>query len=272
MIIHDLRLGFIGVGNMGKGMISGLLRRKLVAPSNIIASDHRSKNTNKFICKGVMTTTDNLRAVTADTIILAVKPQIMATVCRQIKGQLPPESLVLSIAAGISLEFLARELEHKKVVRAMPNTPGMIGKGITGWTCAPEVSEEQRNQVAALLGALGVQIFMADEKKLDMVTAVSGTGPAYVFLFMEAWENAAVAIGLSRIEARQLVLETLIGSARYIKKFPQKHLAHLRDEVTSPAGTTVAALYELEKAGFRTAIADGIMAAYQRSIKLGAAK
>ncbi|MDP2586915.1 MAG: pyrroline-5-carboxylate reductase [Candidatus Komeilibacteria bacterium] len=266
----NLRLGFIGSGKMAEAIISGLLRKKLIKPKKIIAcgpQELRAKDLQKrFRVKAMI---DNLSAVESEIVILSVKPQSMARVCRQIKGKIAVESLVISIAAGIPLEFLKAELEHDRIVRAMPNTPGSIGKGITGWTCTPEVSAEQKSQVANLLESLGVQIFMDDEKKLDMVTAVSGTGPAYVFLFMEAFINAAVEIGLSRDEAKQLVLETIIGSAEYIKEFPQKHLAHLRDEVTSPAGTTAAALYELEKAGFRTAIADAINAAYQRSIKLG---
>jgi pyrroline-5-carboxylate reductase len=163
---------------------------------------------------------------------------------------------------------IADDLLNARVVRAMPNTPGQIGQGITVWTAAPGVQELQHRQAEALLGALGEQIYVEEERFLDMATALSGTGPAYVFLFMEALVDAGVHMGFSRRDAEKLVLQTLRGSVEYALE-SKLHPAELRNQVTSPGGTTASALYQLEKGGLRTVIARAIWAAYQRSAELG---
>jgi pyrroline-5-carboxylate reductase len=175
---------------------------------------------------------------------------------------------VLSIVAGAPVQKIAVALKNAAVVRAMPNTPAQIGEGITVWTAAPEVSVVQKEIARSLLSALGEEIYVEDENYLDMATALSGTGPTYVFLFMEALIEAGVHMGFSRRISEQLVVKTLTGSLAYYKNI-QTHPAALRNQVTSPGGTSAEALYYLEKAGFRTAISRAIWAAYQRSLELG---
>ncbi|MBI4769813.1 MAG: pyrroline-5-carboxylate reductase, partial [Chloroflexi bacterium] len=184
-------------------------------------------------------------------------------------GKIHPEALVLSIVAGQRIKKISDGLGHRAVVRAMPNTPAQIGEGITVWTASASVSEVQRAQAQAMLGALGQEVYADDEDNLDMATALSGTGPAYVFLFMEAMVDAGVHLGFSRRVAEQLVVQTVKGSVDFYNHSPN-HLARLRNQVTSPGGTSAEALYYLEKAGFRTALSRAIWAAYERSVALGA--
>jgi len=199
-----------------------------------------------------------------------VKPQRLDRVLYGLKGAVPSGALVLSIVAGASIDKISRGLEHNIVVRSMPNTPAQIGEGITVWTASTGVSEEQLEMTRRILGALGEQICVEEESYLDMATALSGTGPAYVFLFMEAMVDAGVHLGFPRRIAEQLVAQTVRGSVDYYtRRDDPVHLARLRNEVTSPGGTSAEALYYLEKAGFRTAISRAIWAAYVRSQELG---
>jgi pyrroline-5-carboxylate reductase len=179
--------------------------------------------------------------------------------------------LVLSIVAGATIEVITEGLEHECVVRAMPNTPAQIGQGITAWTVSSQVSDAQREQARSILQALGQELYMKEERYLDMATALSGSGPAYAFLFMESMIDAGVHMGFQRRDAEKLVIQTLRGSVEYYDS-KHAHPATLRNEVTSPAGTSAEALYYLEKAGFRTAISRAIWAAYKRSKSLGAGK
>jgi pyrroline-5-carboxylate reductase len=203
-------------------------------------------------------------------VVLSVKPQRLDRVLQGLKGSIRPDALVLSIVAGASIEKISRGLEHSLVVRSMPNTPAQIGEGITVWTASAGVSEDQMLMTRSILGALGDEVYVEEETYLDMATALSGTGPAYVFLFMEAMVDAGVHLGFPRRIAEQLVAQTVRGSVDYFThREDPVHLARLRNEVTSPGGTSAAALYYLEKAGFRTAISRAIWAAYERSIELG---
>jgi pyrroline-5-carboxylate reductase len=186
------------------------------------------------------------------------------------RGAIQPDALVLSIVAGAPIAKIAGGLDHLPIVRAMPNTPAQIGEGITVWTESPQVTAEQHEMGRQILGALGEEIFMEEEYYLNMATALSGTGPAYVFLFMEAMVDAGVHLGFPRRVAEQLVAQTVRGSVDfYTRSDSPIHLAHLRNQVTSPGGTSAAALYYLEKAGFRTAISRAVWAAYERSRELG---
>jgi pyrroline-5-carboxylate reductase len=179
--------------------------------------------------------------------------------------------LVLSIVAGASLQKISKGLKHATVVRSMPNTPGQIGEGITVWAASAKTSKEQQETARQILGALGEEVFVEDESYLDMATALSGSGPAYVFLFTEALIDAGVHMGFPRRIAEQLVLQTIKGSAFFYEQ-AERHPATLRNQVTSPGGTSAEALYYLEKAGFRTAISRAVWAAYQRSLELGKEK
>ncbi len=266
------KIAVIGPGVMAEAMISGLLRQKLAKPENLTASGPREERLTELNKKyGIKTTTDNSSAAShADVVVLSVKPQRLSEVMKGLKG-IRSEALVLSIIAGASIKKIGTGLKHKSVVRSMPNTPGQIGEGITVWTASKEVTEEQQKIARAILGALGEEVFVEDEGYLDMATALSGSGPAYVFLFTEALIDAGVHMGFPRRISEQLVLQTIKGSASFYQD-AQRHPATLRNQVTSPGGTSAEALYYLEKAGFRTAISRAVWAAYQRSLELGKEK
>jgi pyrroline-5-carboxylate reductase len=266
------KIAFIGPGVMAEAVIAGLLRKNLAKPENIIASGPREERGTELKQKyGIQTTTDNAYAAShADVVVLSVKPQRLSEVMKGLKG-VKADALILSIIAGASMKKIGTGLKHKAVVRSMPNTPGQIGEGITVWTASKEVTEEQQEMARNILGALGEEVFVEDESYMDMATALSGTGPAYVFLFTEALIDAGVHMGFPRRIAEQLVLQTIKGSAAYYEQ-AARHPATLRNQVTSPGGTSAEALYYLEKAGFRTAISRAVWAAYQRSLELGKEK
>jgi pyrroline-5-carboxylate reductase len=268
----DKKIAFIGPGAMAEAMIAGLLRQNLSKPENLTAAGPRAERGEQLRAKyNIQNTTDNAAAAGgADVVVLSVKPQRLSEVMKGLKG-IRPEALVLSIVAGASMQKIGSGLKHKAVVRSMPNTPGQIGQGITVWTASKEATDEQRAMARSILGALGEDVFVEDESYMDMATALSGTGPAYVFLFTEALIDAGVHMGFPRRIAEQLVLQTIKGSASFYEQ-AARHPATLRNQVTSPGGTSAEALYYLEKAGFRTAISRAVWAAYQRSLELGKEK
>ncbi len=272
-MLRDEQVAFIGSGMMAEAMIRGVLANEIIAPVQITAAGPRTERGEQLHKSyGVHVTTDNCEAVKgAGVVVLSVKPQVLPHVYHSLKGRLPSRALVLSIVAGARLADLEHGLMHANIVRSMPNTPAQIGEGVTVWTASPQVSADQREHARAILGALGEEIFVEDEDYLDMATALSGTGPAYVFLFMEALIDAGVHLGFPRYMAEKLVFQTLKGSVEYARQSSQ-HVARLRNQVTSPGGTSAEALYYLEKAGFRTALSRAIWAAYQRSTQLGRGK
>ena len=269
-VLKDVNLAFIGAGAMGSAMIGGLVSRHGVEPAQLTASDRHDERLEDVRAQfGVATTHDNrAAAASAQVVVLSVKPQVLPGVLRELCGGIDPNALVLSIVAGATIETMAKELDHGAIVRTMPNTPAQVGEGMTVWCATAEVSEAQRAQAGAIVGALGKQLFVEDEAFLDMATAISGSGPAYVFLMMEALIDAAVHLGFSRDAARELVLQTIRGSAIYAQQQPV-HPAELRNRVTSPGGTSAEALYQLEKGNFRTVISKAVVAAYNRSVALG---
>jgi len=264
------KFAFIGPGVMAEAMLNGLIARAGVRPESVTASGPRAERLRELAERfGINTTTDNrAAAASATVIVLSVKPQSLPGVLKGLQAGIPGGALVLSIVAGARLSGLTQGLAHAGAVRAMPNTPAQIGQGITVWTATDDVSPAQREIARLVLECLGMQVFVEDEDELDMATALSGTGPAYVFLFMEALVDAGVHLGFPRRIAEQLVVQTVKGSVAFYETSPS-HLARLRNQVTSPAGTTAAALYYLEKAGFRPAISRAIWAAYERSVQLG---
>lgn len=267
------KIAFMGAGVMAEAMISGLIRNNLATPDSLLASDPRAERLEELSQRyGILTYSENTQsACQADVVVLSVKPQVLEKVLTGLKGCLKPNTLVLSIVAGAPISKISKGLGHDNVVRSMPNTPAQIGAGITVWTAAPSVSEDQLEMARKILGALGDEVFLGEEYYLDMATALSGTGPAYVFLFMEAMVDAGVHLGFERHIAEHLVAQTVRGSLEYYEKRDDPvHLARLRNQVTSAGGTTAAAMYYLEKAGFRTAISRAIWAAYERSKELGA--
>jgi len=266
------KIAFIGPGVMAEAMIAGLLRQKLAKPENITAAGPREERGLELQKKyGIRTTMDNASVVShADVVVLSVKPQRLTEVMKGLKG-IRSDALVLSIIAGANIKKISTGLKHKAIVRSMPNTPGQIGEGITVWTASKEVTEEQQEMARAILGALGEEVFVEDESYLDMATALSGSGPAYVFLFTEALIDSGVHMRFPRRIAEQRFLQTIKGSASFYQQ-AARHPATLRNQVTSPGGTSAEALYYLEKAGFRTAISRAVWAAYQRSLELGKEK
>lgn len=263
-------IAFIGAGAMAEAMIGGLLTKHLVGPDAITASDpHAPRGEHLRETYRIRTTAENRAAAReAEIVVLSVKPQVLRAVFKDLRGTLQSDALVISIVAGARIESIEQGLRHQTIVRSMPNTPAQVGEGMTVWTATNKVTGKQREQAQAILRALGHELYVNEEMFLDMATAISGTGPAYVFLFMEALIDAAVHLGFSRADARTLVLQTVRGTATYALQ-SSLHPAELRNQVTSPGGTSAHALYQLEKGGFRTVLSKAVWAAFQRSVALG---
>lgn len=263
-------IAFIGAGIMAEAMIGGLLEKNLLAPDRITATGPREKRRAELETRyHIRTTADNRAAACAgDIVVLCLKPQMLARVLPEMHGALCAEQLVISIAAGGRIATIADGLAHSAIVRAMPNTPAQIGEGLTVWTATPSVTDAQREQTRLIFQALGKDVFVDDEKYLDMATAVSGTGPTYVFLVLEALIDAAVHLGFPRHVAHDIVIETMRGSILYAQQ-SNKHPAELRNMVTSPGGTSAEAIYQMEKGTLRTVLSKAVWAAYQKSRLLG---
>jgi pyrroline-5-carboxylate reductase len=260
----------VGSGVMAEAMIAGLLRGNLVEPARVVASHPRPERREHLGREyGIRTVTGNAEAVDgADVVLLAVKPQMLARVGREIRSSLRPGQLVLSVIAGATTAAIEGLLGHDQIVRSMPNTPARLGRGMTVWYATPATTPDQRAQASALLRSLGAELEVDDEKMVAMATAVSGTGPTYVFLVMEALIDAAVHLGFPRHVAHDLVIETLEGSTVFAKQSGM-HPAELRNMVTSPGGTSAAALHALESGRLRTVLSDAVWAAYRRTVELG---
>ena len=260
----------VGSGVMAEAMIAGLLRGNIVQPAQIVASHPRADRREQLQrAYGIRAVASNGEAADgADVIILGIKPQMLARVGRDLRPCLRRGQLVLSIMAGATTTALCGVLGHDQVVRSMPNTPAQLGKGITVWYATPQTTRDQRAQASEILRALGSELEVDDEKSVAMATAVSGTGPAYVFLVMEALIDAAVHLGFPRHVAHDLVIETLEGSTAFAKSSGD-HPAVLRNMVTSPGGTSAAALHQLESGRLRTVLSEAVWAAYRRTVELG---
>lgn len=270
-MLQDSRIAFIGSGKMGEAMIKGLLAQNLTPPEHIIASDPvAQRRTQIEAAYGVGTTADNGAAVeNADVVVLSVTPQVLARAGDALAGRIPNTAVVLSIIAGASIRTLCSTLQHDAVVRCMPNTPAQVGMGVTVWTATDAVSARQREQTAALLGALGLELSVDDEHYLDAATGLTGSGPAFVLLLLESFIDAGVHVGFTRADAQRMVYQLLEGTVQMAQQ-SGLHPAELKNRVTSPAGTTAAGLFELEAAGTRATIIRAVEAAYQRSRALGA--
>jgi len=272
------RLAFIGCGVMAEAIIAGLLRKKLVGPEQIVGSHPRAARREEMHVKYGIEMFENNREAAMETapegpddssiIVLAVKPQRLHHVLEELKGSLVKEQLVVSVVAGAKIESIAEELLHPSIVRTMPNTPAQIGEGMTAWTASNEVNEDQESQVCAMLDALGKSVRVENERQIDMATALSATGPTYIFLMMEALVDAGVHMGFSRHVAQELVYQVMLGSVLFARE-THKHPAELRNMVTSPGGTSAEAIYQMEKGGLRTVLSKAVWAAYQRAEALG---
>ncbi|MGH2457158.1 MAG: pyrroline-5-carboxylate reductase [Candidatus Limnocylindria bacterium] len=267
---RDMRVAIVGAGVMAEAMITGLLSDRAVGPERLVASHPRRERRETLSERhAIRVVARNAEAVgEAQIVVLAVKPQMLASVMREVGPALADGQVVLSIVAGATLRTLSVGLGHDAVVRAMPNTPSQIRRGIAVWAASTACTAGQRDLARSVLRAIGSEKEVADEAFVAMATALSGTGPTYLFAVMEALIDAGVHLGFPRELAHDLVVETLIGSAQYAAQ-SELHPAQLRNLVTSPGGTSAAAIYELEKGRIRTVLSDAVWAAYRRTLELG---
>lgn len=268
--LGDVSITFLGGGTMAEALIRGLLSKGLATGSQITVSDPlQERRAHLSEQLGIRTCCSNVEAVAgAELVVLAIKAQALGEVLEELADRIDSSALLLTIVAGARIDTIRSALGTGAIVRIMPNTPGQIGEGISVWTATGEVSPPQMEQAREIVGALGEQVYVEDEEYLDMATALSGSGPAYVFYFAEALIDAGVHLGFSRAVARKLVLQTVRGSAIFAQK-TGLHPAVLRNMVTSPGGTTAAGLYQLDKGGLRAAVSRAVWAAYQKARYLG---
>lgn len=270
MDIRDRRIGFVGAGRMATALAKGWINANLLSPDQILASDPFAPAREQFEkVTGSAAKAESLEVISqSDVLFLAVKPQIMDEVLTAIQEEVKPEHLVVSIAAGVTLDRLQSGLrEQRRLIRVMPNTPCLVGASASGYCPTPGATENDIQLVDDLLNAVG-KAFRLPERLLDAVTGLSGSGPAFVAILIEAMADGGVRMGLPREVALPLAAQTVLGTARMVLE-ESLHPAALKDMVTSPGGTTIAGLHELERSGARAAMMDAIEAATQRSIQLG---
>lgn len=265
-----MKLGLIGCGFMGEALLSATIDKGVAAPGDVFVAEVNDERCSVVSGRYGVRTTSNPQDVVdgSELVILAVKPQEFHRAAHTLDGRFRREQTIMSIMAGVPVDRIARALSHAAIVRVMPNTPAAVGEGVSVWMATPEVDDTARGQVGAILGAMGREVHVEDERYLDMATALSASGPGFIYMLIEAFIDAGVHVGFKRDVAEMLALQTFIGSTKYAEA-TGKHPAQLRNEVTSPAGTTAAGLVILEGAGVRGAIIDAIEAAYQRSRELG---
>ena len=269
-ILASHTIGFVGAGNMAEALIRGLVRGGHIAADRVHASGPRRERLDELrTAYAIHVTTDNREvARTCSLVVLAVKPQILDKVLREIGDQLKPGTLVVSIAAGVDTEAIETAVaEGVRVVRAMPNTPALVGAGATAISPGRHAGEADLATAKALFDAVGITVTL-DETHLDAVTGLSGSGPAYIFLILEALSDAGVKVGLSRRNAQRLAAQTVMGSAKMLLE-TDEHVGHLKDMVTSPGGTAIAGLHTLEEGGLRTTLINAVETATKRARELG---
>ncbi|MDQ6802313.1 MAG: pyrroline-5-carboxylate reductase [Acidobacteriota bacterium] len=262
-------IGFVGAGNMAEAMIRGLLRGKVFAPGEVTASAPREERQRELSEKyGIHVTGANRDAAAQSIVVLSVKPQILSRVLDEIRDSVRAESLVISIAAGVPVAAIQSKLRTgTRVVRAMPNTPALVDAGATAIARGEHAQESDLEDAKRIFDAVGLTVVL-DESLLDAVTGLSGSGPAYVFLILEALSDAGVKVGLSRRTSQLLAAQTLMGSAKMLLE-TNEHPGKLKDMVTSPGGTAITGLHTLEHGGVRTTLMNAVEAATRRSRELG---
>ena len=265
-----MRISFVGGGVMAEALIGGILDAGLAARDDVRVGDPAESRRDHLARRFGLDVNPSGAEVAdgADLVVLAVKPQNLTEVFAELDGRLAGGSTVVSIVAGANMRTLAQGLKHSALVRVMPNTPAQIGAGMSVWTASPDVPADKAAATGDILGTLGEELYVPDEKLIDMATALSASGPAYVFTFIEALIDAGVYVGMPRDMARKLVLQTVHGSTKLVLE-SGRHPADLKDMVTSPGGTTVEALLALEQGGFRGTVLEAVIAAYQKSQELG---
>lgn len=255
---------------MAEALIGGVIESRIAPPESVRVGEpvemRRTYLQDKYGLKAYGNNKEIMEG--ADLVVMAIKPQTLPYVMPELSKSLEDSHTVVSIIAGATMATLTKGLKHKSVIRVMPNTPAQIGAGMSVWTASDEVPEDMKAATGEILRTLGEEVYVPDEKLIDMSTALSASGPAYVFLFIESLIDAGVYLGMARDMARQLVLQTVLGSTQLVKE-TGRHPAELKDMVTSPGGTTIEALKAFEKGGFRAAVFDGVVAAYEKSKALG---
>lgn len=266
----ETRIAFVGSGVMAEVMIRGLLTHELALPDRIWAAGPRPERAAQLAgAYGIHGTTENLEAIGgADLVVLSIKPSTLAKVLRQIRGSLRPDHVVMSIVAGARAGAIGGALGRPAVVRCVPNLPCRIGRGLTFWTATPEVPKKARETVRALLRTLGREVYFADEAQVERATAAYGTGPALLAQFVKSLEDAAVFTGEPRALAREMLLETILGTAEMMLASGRPP-GELADEVTSSGGITSRALHELNEGRFSAVLNRAIEAAYRRTLEIG---
>jgi pyrroline-5-carboxylate reductase len=264
-------VGFIGTGNMAEALIRGLLHAGVADKEQVIGSDPREERCAEMAGRyGIRVVPDNVEvARQADILVLSVKPQVMARVLEQVGKQIHPHALVISIAAGIPLAAIEAKLPQARVIRTMPNTPALVGAGATAIAAGGHATDDDLKAAKRIFDSVGTTVIL-DEAQMDAVTGLSGSGPAYIFLVIEALSDAGVKVGLSRYNALALAAQTVLGSAKLLIE-TKEHPGQLKDMVTSPGGTAIAGLHTLEAGGLRTTLMDAVEAATRRSRELGEA-
>lgn len=265
--LADVKLGFIGVGNMGAAIIRGLLEGGQVARENLAAYDPDPARQAQMEELGVQTALDNAEVMHAPVVVLAIKPQVMPAVLAEVKELARPWHLIISIAAGVPLAVLEAAFPRSQVIRVMPNTPTLVGAGLAALAPGSGITPENLALALELFRAVGETV-VVEERLMDAVTGLSGSGPAFVAVFIEALADGGVKMGLPRPLALTLAIQTVLGAARLCHE-EQLHPALLKDLVTSPGGTTIAGVHALESGGFRGAVMDAVTAAAVRSKELG---
>ena len=255
---------------MGEAIIASILKKRLTESASVLVSDINPSRREYLVQTYGINTTDNNQLTTDgyELVILAVKPQNLEQVMAELKGKFSPEQLLVSILAGTPLSTLSNGFAHESIIRAMPNTPAQIGAGMTAWTASDRVTDIQKDLARSVLGAMGTELYVENEDSIDMATAISGSGPAYLFLFAESLIDAAEELGFSRDTAKTLVLETINGAGNLIRE-SGKEPAELRRMVTSPGGTTAQALAALNEGDFPALLKRAVNAAYRRARELG---
>ncbi|MGD2186796.1 MAG: pyrroline-5-carboxylate reductase [Desulfobacterales bacterium] len=270
-MLSNKKIGIIGTGNMGEALVSGLVGSGSSKPKHIICTDvHETKLKTMQEKYGVQTTTDNLEAVTAsDIVIYAVKPQIMAAVLTETAEKLDMSKLVISIAAGVPMEAIETCLNKQlRLIRVMPNIAAAVKEAATAVAAGKHASKEDIKLALTIFDSIGKTVFISENYLMDAITGLSGSGPAYIFLIVEAMADAGVKVGLSRQEAFFLSAQTMLGAAKMLIE-TQEHPGQLRDRVTSPGGTAIAGLATLEEGGLRTTLINAVEVATNRSRELG---
>ena len=265
-----MNIGFIGGGTMAEAILGGMLDGGVAAAGDVMIGEPVPGRRDYLAERYGVGVSGRQRAVVraSELVVMAVKPQDLPKVYADIGGGFSSGQSIMSIVAGAKMKSLSDGMRHDGIIRVMPNTPAQIGEGMTMWTCASSVSKAHRETTAAILSTIGDEIYVDDEKYLDMATALSASGPAYVFMILEALIDAGVYVGLPRDVARRLALQTVKGSTELVAQ-TGRHPAELKDMVTSPGGTTAEGLQALERAGVPAAVVDAVNAAYLKSIRLG---